>query len=317
MNKIPSAEDLEKQNSQLIDEIIRLSDFSFERLPMLDIIGQRLAEGVSIALPNLTRLTCEASLTQLDYVPYGQVQGSIPDPAMYAICAGEPLDGEFLIALDSTLILVALELMLGGDAKTLPAREGAGFTAIEKGFGKRLADLVLEEFRHSLSVATASELDVVALETDAESAAITQPTSLCVYLKFSVALAGHIGRLELVLPYDALQPIRQPLGRIHFGERSDGEGVWRDQMSAQIERAFVGLEVVLAERTVTIGDILGWRNGDVLDLMVSEDHEAAVLAAEKPLFRVAMGKRNNGKTAVRITEILTGKEELEDVVDIH
>jgi len=317
MNKIPSVQDLEKQNGQLIDEIIRLSDFSFERLPMLDILGQRLADNVSVAMPNLTRVLCEASLTKLDYVPLGQILGATPASAMYAICSGDPLDGEFLIIMDATLVLVALELMLGGDGKKLPDREDGEFTAIERGFGTQLATLILDELQHSLSVVADSDMEVAALETDGESASIAQPTSLCVHLKLSLALAGHIGGLEIVLPYDSLQPIRPQLGRIHFGERSDGEGVWRDQMSAQIERACIDMEVVLVERTASIGEILGWRNGAVFELMVSENHEATAYSAEKPLFKVALGKRSNGKAAVRITEELTESEELKNGIDTH
>ncbi|MCP3877401.1 MAG: flagellar motor switch protein FliM, partial [Sulfitobacter sp.] len=63
----------DEAGSTLIDEIIRMSDFTFDRLPMLDIIGDRMVENLSVALPDLMRAMCEASLASLDYIPMGKV----------------------------------------------------------------------------------------------------------------------------------------------------------------------------------------------------------------------------------------------------
>ena len=73
----------------LIDEIIRMSDFSFERLPMLDIIGSRMADVWPAALSDLTRSVCEAALTNLEYLPLGQAIESFPDPILVAVAASK------------------------------------------------------------------------------------------------------------------------------------------------------------------------------------------------------------------------------------
>lgn len=120
MNKTLSQDEIDPQTGNLIDEIIRMADFSFERLPMLDIIGERLADSISVALPQLTGVLCEATLSQLDYVPMGQAIDSLPMPAMMAVCSSPGLDGDVLLVMDSTLLLTAMELMLGG-ARTATA----------------------------------------------------------------------------------------------------------------------------------------------------------------------------------------------------
>ncbi len=66
MNQALAEEKVEAEEDNLTDEIIRLSDFTFDRLPMLDIIGERLVENISVAFPDLMRALCEASLVQLD-----------------------------------------------------------------------------------------------------------------------------------------------------------------------------------------------------------------------------------------------------------
>lgn len=309
MNKVLPQEEIDAQDGNLIDEIIRMSDFSFERLPMLDIIGERLADSVSVTLPDLTGVICEASLNQLDYLPMGQVLDALPEPTMVAVCSSPALDGEFMMAMDSTLLLTAVELMLGGSAKGDFERNPTGFTAIERGFGRRLAALILTELQRVFTLVGDVEMEMERIETDPESAAVTQPANLCVRLRLAVVLAGHAGSLEVILPYDALEPIRTKLGRIHFGEPNEEGSPWRDQLAGQIERAMVDLEAELVEVRLPIQEIMNWKIGDTVNLWIEEDHDATVVCAQTPMFRATMGKRNNGNTAIRISEALKPEEE--------
>jgi len=310
MNKILSQDEAEAQNGNLIDEIIKMSDFSFERLPMLDIIGERLADSISVALPQLTGVLCEATLSQLDYVPMGKAIDALPMPAMMAVCSSPGLDGEILLVMDAALLLTAMELMLGGAPKGHSPRETERFTAIERGFGQRLAALVMHELQSNFSLAGDIELELERIATDPDSAAVTQPANLCVRLHFTVALAANTGVLEIIMPYDALEPVRPKLGKIHFGEPSDEGSPWREQLSGQIERATIELEAVLAEVQLSIQQIMNWRSGDTVNLWIEEEHDATVVCADTPMFRAAIGKRNNGNTAIRITEALEPEEEI-------
>ncbi|MCP9481079.1 FliM/FliN family flagellar motor switch protein [Shimia sp. CNT1-13L.2] len=317
MNRILTPQEMEEQNGNLIDEIIRLSDFSFERLPMLDILGERLAENISIAVPDLTRVICETSLVQLDYVTVAQAVEALPAPAILATCTGEPFDGDILIAMDSTLLMTSLELMLGGEVKELPKRDSADFTTIERGFSRRLARLILDEFQRSLSVVVDSDMECVDIESDPDAVNFAQPASLCVRMKISALMMGHAGALEVLVPYDALEPIRPKLGKIHFGERSNGNDKWHDQLSIQIERAQLGMEAVFAEVTLPIDKILNWKRGETFDLFVEEDQEATIVCAGVPMFRAALGKKNNGNVAIQITEELETKGEFENGRNDH
>ncbi|GAA6199862.1 FliM/FliN family flagellar motor switch protein [Aquicoccus sp. SU-CL01552] len=310
MNKTLSHDNVEAQTGNLIDEIIKMSDFSFERLPMLDIIGERLAASISVALPQLTGVLCEATLSQLDYVPMGQAIDSLPKPAVMTVCSSPGLDGDVLLVVDSTLLLTAMELMLGGTPKGDTPRTPERFTAIERGFGRRIATLVMQGLRSNFSLAGGDiELKIERVVTDPDSATVTQPANLCVRMHFAVALASNTGVLEVILPYDALEPVRPKLGKIHFGEPADEASPWRDQLSGQIERATVELEAVLAEVHLSIRQIMNWKSGDTVNLWVEEEQDATVVCADTPMFRAAIGKRNNGNTAIRITEALEPEEE--------
>lgn len=312
MSQVMSEEEIAAQSGNLVDEIIRMSDFSFERLPMLDIIGERLADLISVVIPEMTGVICEASLNSLDYMPMAQATEALTLPAMLGVVAAQNLDGEILVAMDATFALTAMELMLGGDAKGEMERQSDTFTAIEKGFGAQLGDVIAQELRRCLAMVGDVDLELDRIETDPDAASVTQPANLCVRMRLAVVLAGRTGNIDVVIPYDALEPIRPKLGKIHFGEPSEDGNPWKEQLSGQIERSTVELEAVLTEVAVPIQQIMNWKPGETINLWVEEDHAATVVCAETNMFHAVMGKRNNGNTAMRITEQIEAEEETEN-----
>lgn len=312
MNKPVTNEEVDPNEANLIDEIIRLSDFTFERLPMLDIIGERLVDNASAALSDLTGSMCEAALTALDYIPMSQVMESLPTPALLAVGSGVPFDGEILLVLDQTLLLTSIELMLGGSARKVGKEPADSFTAIEMDFGERLSVAILQELQHALSVVSSSSLVLDRVETDPDSATVAKQANLCARLKYAIMLAGHTGNLEVVIPYDALESIRSDLGKIYFGDRGEDQSTWQGLISGQIHRAQMELEVVLASEAISLQKIVHWKPGDIIDFGIEDGEPAIMNCAGAPMFEVSLGSRNNGFIAVRITEELEQKETSED-----
>ncbi|MCE8008973.1 FliM/FliN family flagellar motor switch protein [Aestuariivita sp.] len=297
------------QVADLIDEIIRMSDFSFERLPMLDIIGARMADFLPIALTDLTRSVCEASLNTLDYVPLGQAIADFPDRVLIGVASSQVLEGNFLVVMDAPLVLSTLETSLGGEPSDAKVDGQAEFTAIERGFGLQLARLILGELRQSFSVIGDIVPEVDSLETDGEAAIVAQQASLCVRMDLALQVGNQVCRLQVIFPYDTLEPIRPRLGKVYFGERGDEVSPWRDVLTRQIESATVELEVVLSEMDMPMRQIMALKPGDRIGFPVGEDHECTVICSGSPIFHCVTGTRSNGVAAIRITETIDLEED--------
>lgn len=308
MDNAISDEETQTEGAQLIDEIIRLSDFTFDRLPMLNIIGERLVDNLSVAFSDLTGALCEASLTSLDYIPMGQIIEGLPMPVLLAVGTGKPFEGEILLGVDQTLLRTSVELMLGGSAKDAGQEMVESFTAIEVGFGERLSAAVMAEFQYALSVVGACSLELDRVELEPDTVSVAKSASLCARLKYSISLAGQVGALEIVMPYDALEPIRADLGKVYFGDRGEDQSMWQGLITRQIERAHVEMEVVLAEEAMPIQKVMSWKPGDTIAFAIEEGEVATMNCAKEPMFKVSLGKKNNGFVAVQITEEISQKE---------
>lgn len=289
------------ERPDLIDEIIRMSDFSFERLPMLEIIGDRLATLLPLALGEMTQSACEASVTNLDYVPFAQAVSAFPESSLLAVALSPALDGDFLVVMDGPLVISCLDSSLGGEPLGREVRSGDDFTAIECGFGNLLANVVLSELRQAFSVIGDIAPEMDRIETDAEAAAVTQQANLCVSIDLGLKVGAQICRLIVVFPYDAFEPIRPQLSKIYFGERGDEESPWRDTLIRQIKSATVELEVVLSETQISMQQFMKMKPGDQIGLTTTEESEIVIFCSGTPLFTCVTGTKNNGVAAVQIT----------------
>lgn len=297
---------------ELIEEIIRLSDFTFERLPMLDVIGERLVDNVALAFSELTHQPCEVNQDALDYIPLGKVLEDLPSPAIVATAVGAPLDGEILLVLDRTLLLTAIELILGAETVTLPPEKPVDFTPIERGFGERLFSIVLAELQRALLVISPSDLELQHVSTDPSNVSLGKSSSLCARIRLTCNLANQQGHLEVVIPYDSLETIRPDLGKVYFGDRSEDVGFWQEILKDQILRANLDLEVVLAREAFSLNRIMSWQPGDTIPFGIEEESDALMICSNQPMFQVSIGKRTNGFAAARIKERLSLEKEEEE-----
>jgi flagellar motor switch protein FliM len=108
--------------------LINSAMVNYERLPMLDIVFDRLVRLMSTSLRNLTSDNVEVSLDQVSTVRFGDYMNSIPLPAMLSVFKAEEWDDNGLLVVDSALIYSVVDVLLGGRKGTPAIRvEGRPF----------------------------------------------------------------------------------------------------------------------------------------------------------------------------------------------
>ena len=87
-----------------IRAIINSALVSYERLPMLEIVFDRLVRLMTTSLRNFTSDNVEVSLDNISSIRFGDYLNSIPLPAILAVFRAEELDNYGLLTVDSNLI---------------------------------------------------------------------------------------------------------------------------------------------------------------------------------------------------------------------
>ena len=129
-----------------MQRIISSGLVSYERLPMLEIVFDRLVRIMSTSLRNFTSDNVEVGIDNIISLRFGDYLNSIPLPAMLAVFKAEEWDNYGLMVVDSAMIYSIVDVLLGGRRGTAAMRiEGRPYTTIERTLVERLIMVVLQD----------------------------------------------------------------------------------------------------------------------------------------------------------------------------
>ncbi|PHP27907.1 flagellar motor switch protein FliM [Limimaricola cinnabarinus] len=291
------------------EQIIQMASLSYERLPLLEAIFDRFALALGSAFKSYTTMPSEAVLTSFDYLLCGAALEGIGAPTLTAVARAEPWDGRIGLAMSPDLLFSVLEVMLGGRSGDSRPWTPRSFTAIERRFGQRLAELVLGELEPAFEPVGGVRFRVDHLESAPTNAVLAPPHAAAVRITLKVSFEGRGGTLDFVIPDSALDTVRPMLSQSFPGGELAGDSGWREAVGRSIEGSEARITAVLHEMRIGLRTVLDWAPGDVIDLGVDMDHEATVSCNGQAMFRAAMGRRKNGAVALRVTDDLGERKE--------
>ncbi|HVJ41282.1 MAG TPA: flagellar motor switch protein FliM [Dongiaceae bacterium] len=287
-----------------IQAILNSALVSYERLPMLEIVFDRLVRMLSTSLRNFTSDNVEVSLDNITAIRFGDYLNSIPLPAMLGVFKAEEWDNFGLLMVDSTLTYSIVDVLLGGRRGTAAMRiEGRPYTTIERNLVERLISVVLNDLTSTFDPLSPVTFRFERLETNPRFAAIARPANAAVLARLRVDMEDRGGRMELLLPYATLEPVRELLLQMFMGEKFGRDSIWETHLSGELWQTDVEINAVLDEFPMTLGDVLAWKPGTKLDLDCTPQSMVELRCGEVQLFRGPMGRRG-GHIAVKIQDRL-------------
>ncbi len=288
-----------------IRAIINSALVSYERLPMLEIVFDRLVRLMTTSLRNFTSDNVEVSLDNISSIRFGDYLNSIPLPAILCVFRAEQLDNYGLLTVDSNLIYSVVDVLLGGRRGTAAMRiEGRPYTTIERVLVQRMVEVVLADARAAFEPLTPVDFKLDRLETNPRFAAIARPANAAILIKLRIDMEDRGGRLELLLPYATLEPIRKMLLQQFMGEKFGRDNIWESHLATEIWSTQMEVRAVLDEQKIDLKRVLDLKEGDTLMLNATPDSAIELRAGAVPLTRGRMGRRG-AHIAVRVDEPLT------------
>ncbi|MBV9994764.1 MAG: flagellar motor switch protein FliM [Caulobacteraceae bacterium] len=288
-----------------IRAIINSALVSYERLPMLEIVFDRLVRLMTTSLRNFTSDNVEVSLDNISSIRFGDYLNSIPLPAILSVFRAEELDNLGLLTVDSNLIYSIVDVLLGGRRGTAAMRiEGRPYTTIERVLVERMVEVVLHDCHVAFEPLTPVTFSLDRLETNPRFAAIARPANAAILVKLRIDMEDRGGRIELLLPYATLEPIRKMLLQQFMGEKFGRDNIWESHLATELWTTQMEVRAVVDEQQVALSRVLDLKVGDTLMLNASPDTMVELRAGQIPLTRGRMGRRNH-HIAVRVEAPLT------------
>ena len=275
---------------------------SYERLPMLEVVFDRLVRMMSTSLRNFTSDNVEVSIDNITSIRFGDYLNSIPLPAMLAVLKAEEWDNFGLITIDSALIYSIVDVLLGGRRGTAAMRiEGRPYTTIERNLVERLVSVVLSDLSGAFDPLSPVNFRFERLETNPRFATIGRPANAAVLARLRVDMEDRGGRLEVLLPYATLEPVREILLQGFLGEKFGRDSIWEAHLAGELWHTNVSIEAVLDTFEISLQDVINWKVGSRVMLNADAHSDVGLVCGDLPMFTGKMG-RKGGNIAVRIFE---------------
>ena len=238
---------------------------SYERLPMLEIIFDRMIRLLSTSLRNFFQDNVEVTLDNISSVRFGDYLNSIPLPVQLAVFRAEGWDNSALVTVESNLAYSALDLLLGGKRGGAASRlDGRPFTTIETQLIRRMVEVVLADAELSFQPLSPVKFVVDRMETNPRFATITRPANAAILIDLKLDMEGRGGLLQILLPYATIEPIRPLLLQSYMGEKLGRDPVWEGPLATEIWQADLEVSVVLHEMRMPLKKVLSLQVGDTL-----------------------------------------------------
>ncbi len=291
-----------------IYKILNTDLVHYERLPMLEVVFDRLVRLLSSSIRNYTNENVDISFESTTSIRFGDYLNSIPLPAMINVFKARQWNDFGMITVDSSLIYSVVDVLLGGrKGNALMRVEGRPYTTIERRLLQKMVEVVLEDFRQSFAPLCDVNFDFDRMETNPAFAAIARPANAAVLARIRVGMEERGGRIDFLIPYATMEPIRDLLLQTFMGEKFGQDSIWEDHLENQLWSTDFTLEATIGDVSLPLNDLLNLKVGSQILLNATPDSKALIRCGDKVLFSGYLGRKGHN-IAIKIEdEFIKGK----------
>lgn len=289
----------------------RLDKFTNNQLQTLRTLHENFTRLLNNSLSVYLRTRVEASIISIEQISYGDFIASIGIPSILGIFSMDPLPGSGIVQVDLNLVFSIIDRLLGGPG-WFPNKL-RDLTDIERTLMQRFMARMLNSYRESWNYLLTLSLKIEALDSNPQFIPRIIPLDQIVaYVSMELKIGDMAGVMNFCLPYLVLQSVSQQLTEFQWSPTvMAGRGMTEEdvaQLTRNVERAAVEIEVELGKTMVSLRDLVSLREGDVVvfDKLTTEPLSAEVNDHEK--FRVFPGL-NKDHLAVQVAQIVASEDD--------
>jgi flagellar motor switch protein FliM len=234
-------------------------------MPALDAIDEQIAQQLAIGLTGRTRLAIRATSAAATLLKFADLTPLLAPPAAVCVLGLGGAYGYGLAVLEPGVGEQLLAAALGDRRSRQPdavpdvRRE---LTAVEQGVLKRLLGVLTDAIAAAWEPILPFRPEALRFELDPRMASIAPPSDVGIVSAFELT-GGLEGRIQLVIPYAAVEPAKQALAQPRRLSQRGDDRVAR-VMAREIEQVRALVRGVLGTTRITLSRLLELTPGEVL-----------------------------------------------------
>jgi len=273
---------------------------SKEQMRSLGGIHESFARNLGASLSGFLRTIVEVRVTAAEQLTYSEFISTLPNPTNFNLLTAEPLEGQLCLEISPLIIYPFIDRLLGGTNTELfiPQRP---LTMIEHRLVARITDRALATLTEAWSGLINVKFAIAEVESNPHLVQIVAPNEIVVVIGFEIKLGQRVGTMSLCIPFKVVEPVMGKLvtqGWLAYERQSV-----REDKSQEIARSLavthVNVEAFLAETSITVDELLGLQQGDILQTSKPITGDIVVQVEGENQFAGSLG-RHKDHLAIRI-----------------
>ncbi len=238
------------------------------RMPTMELINERFARYLRVGLFNYIRRNIEVSVGTLHVQKYAEFIRNLVIPANLNLVQARPFRGTGLIVMEPNLIFLLVDILFGGEGRFHTRIEGRDFSPTEQRIILGLLNVIFEEYQKSWAPVFKIELNYVRSEMNPQFASIATPSEIVVASQFVLDLGVGQANVHICWPYSMLEPVRDLLYSTMQSDQMTHDSRWTRNLTRRVLDAEIALNAVLGRGTITLGELVDVRVGDVIPIEI-------------------------------------------------
>lgn len=285
-------------------DFTRPTKFTAEQERRLGRTLEAFCRTASTRLSAELRVPLEFELLTSSQLTWANAHSQVPSSSTAAIFNVEPIGTKMLLSTESSLLLGAIELLLGGsiDGGVKERR----MTDIDQALGRHFFERLLAQLTLIWTDVAGLELQLETVDQHLETAQMVSVSEPTLSMMLEARLGGISATLALLIPWSAIAPVAD-----RFGSREDSNGPRSEDEASSVRQAVGTVEMMVraevASVMMPIESVLALKEGDLLRLNSPAAAGITLYADQVPVHTGRPG-RSGSRRAVQVTNnIAKGK----------
>jgi len=268
------------------------------RMPILDRINERFSVECRNSLSDFLGIAVEVESSGIQVQQFSEYTQGLPLQTFFALARLSPLPGRALIALDPRLVFSLVDLYFGSGVQVNRAIDKQPVSSVTLRVIRLFIDRMLKDLKEAWEPVLPLDCDYLGSETRSSCADVVRPDDIAVISMNRIRLKGSEGDLSIAMPYSMIESVKELLSKPPAGHTEEHDR-WRTAFRQQILRTEISMIGLLAEKKMTIGDVMRLKKGDVIPI---DEPNAVVLSVHGiPVYEGKAGV-SGGRNALQIVD---------------
>jgi flagellar motor switch protein FliM len=243
------------------------------------------------------RVALELEVINSSQLTWANAHAQVLAGSIDAIADIQPLGTRVMVCTEQSLVLAAIELLLGGSEIT--EQRERRLSDIDWALARHFFERLLAQLSVIWTDMVGLELGVAQLETHLETAQMVSVSEPTMTFTMEARFNGVSSTIAILLPWSAIAPVAD-----RFAAREDAPDRGEDEIR-RVRRAVGGVGMTVraevASVELPIEQVLALQPGDILRLDAPADAGVTLFADKVPVHRGKPG-RSGSRRAVQVTE---------------